>query len=82
MASTTVSLAGDREFVLLLKALAASKGITLAKLTRGAIDAMYGDELNSLTEIFAASSVAHKQQIMRASNGQLVTETENAEAQS
>lgn len=76
MTSTSVSVIGDREYINLLKALAATKGISLAKLTRDALDNAYGNELETFVAFFDASSVAQKPQKMRKRN------IKNTEAQS
>lgn len=65
--STSVSVAGDRAYVHILRALAARRGITLAKLTRDALDAAYGKEVEAL-ELFFADSVADKQQTLLEEN--------------
>jgi hypothetical protein len=59
--STSVSVRGDREYVNTLRALAAKRGITLAELTRRALDTEYGDEVEAMSSFFA-NDVAYKQQ--------------------
>lgn len=61
--STSVSVKGDRQYIQQLKALAAKHNISLAELTRRALDLAYGDELKGASAFFAASSVASKQQM-------------------
>lgn len=58
--STSISVKGDRIYVQKLKALAAIKGISLAKLTRLALDASYGEDLQGS---FFVNDVASKQQM-------------------
>lgn len=73
MRSTSVSCRGDRQYILLLKALAAKKGISLAQLTRDALDNTYGDELQSTADFFVVSDVASKQPLEPIGNGQKST---------
>lgn len=61
--STSVSVRGDREYVNTLRALAARRGITLAELTRRALDTQYGAEVEEISSFFA-NSVASKQQTL------------------
>lgn len=56
--STNVSVEGDRDYVQVLKQLAARRNITLAKLTRMALDTVYGDEVQEM--IFFNQAVAQK----------------------
>lgn len=65
--STSVSVTGDRAYVHILRALAARRGWTLAKLTRVALDAAYGDEVKAM-EIFFADGVADTQQTLLEEN--------------
>jgi len=71
--STSISCRGDRAYVLRLKALAAIKGISLADLTRQALDRTYGNEIEGQSAFFDAQSVASKQQM---SNEQFEAVTE------
>lgn len=63
MTSTSISCSGDRQYVALLKAVAAKRGITLAELVRRGLDAQYGDELEQASEFFDANGVASMQQM-------------------
>lgn len=57
MGSTSVSVKGDRRYVMTLKALAAKHNITIAELTRRALDKAYGEELKAFDAIFDESVV-------------------------
>jgi hypothetical protein len=61
--STSVSVRGDRDYINTLRALAAKRGITLAELTRRALDEAYGDEAEAMSSFFA-NDVASKQQTL------------------
>lgn len=63
--STSVSVKGDRQYVQKLKALAALKNISLARLTRDALDTVYGHELE---QSFFVDGVASKHQTSNGSN--------------
>ena len=67
LGSTSLSVRGDRKYVNDLKALAARRGITLAELTRQAMDKAYGDELKAL-EIFFAESVPNTEHELHEEN--------------
>lgn len=61
MTSTSISIRGDKPYVQQLKALAAIKKTTLADLTRRALDAMYGEELQAIADFSFAEGFASKQ---------------------
>lgn len=67
LGSTSLSVQGDRQYVNHLKALAARRGISLAELTRQALDKIYGEELLAL-EIFFDNGVASKQHLLPVEN--------------
>ena len=56
MRTTNVSIAGDREFVRKLRALALMHNVNISTLVRRAIDEKYGKELSRLdASLFATS---------------------------
>jgi hypothetical protein len=61
MASTTVSIQGDKTYRDALSALARKKGKTMAEMVRDAVDARYGGELKPFL-IFFAEGVADGKQ--------------------
>lgn len=67
LGSTSLSVQGDRKYVNDLKALAARRGISLAELTRLAMDTVYGEELKALA-IFFDNTVAYKQHMLSEEN--------------
>lgn len=52
--SISVSIEGDRTYVKALKALAYTRGVTIAKLVRSAIDKEYGHDLEPHLDFFVA----------------------------
>lgn len=74
LSSTSISVKGDRQYVLRLKALAALQNISLAELTRRALDAAYGEVLQAQAVFFDTSSVAQKLQSFDSGNGPLSQE--------
>lgn len=61
MASTSISVAGDRAYVKRFKRLAALLDRDMAELVRVALDKEYGDSLAELDAISFTSSVASMQ---------------------
>ena len=62
MASTTITVEGDKAYVTALGALAKRESITTAVLVRRALDAVYAEQLRPLEEplnSFFANSNAH-----------------------
>lgn len=73
MKSTSIPVSGDREFVQVVKTLAAAKGTTVADLVRQALDTAYGAELARIRSIFfGEGDVSKHQQGTKASEGTAV----------
>lgn len=67
MASTSVSVTGDKLFKDALSALARQKGVTMASMVRIALDKAYGEELHHIVSFFE-SDIAHTQQSLSTRN--------------
>jgi hypothetical protein len=65
MASTTVSVEGDLTYRDALAMLARSRGTTIAKMVREALDTTYGDEIGSYDSFIRATSGTRKRQNKR-----------------
>lgn len=68
MKSTSISVEGDKSFVLAFGSFAKVKGSTAAKLVREALNEKYGVELAPFLDFFAASAVTQNTQSNHESN--------------
>jgi hypothetical protein len=56
MRTTNISLAGDREYVRRVRALALMRNVQIGELVRAALDEKYGADLRSIEDSFFAES--------------------------